>query len=47
LIFLALALIGIGVWNLIVGMTIIGWICIVMGLLQGYLVIEKNVHGDW
>lgn len=46
MILIALALIGVGIWNLIVGMTVIGWICIGMAVLQGYFLFERYVHGD-
>lgn len=46
MILLALALIGIGVWNMFVGMTAVGWVCFGMATLLAYQIIEKYVRGD-
>ncbi len=46
MILLALALIGVGIWNLVAGVTVMGWVCIGMAVLLAYHVIEKYANGD-
>jgi hypothetical protein len=46
MVLLALALIGVGVWNLLTGMTLVGWVCIGMALLLTYVTVEKYWAGD-
>jgi len=46
MILLALALAGVGIWNLMVGASLIGWACSGMAILMAYVIIEKHAHGD-
>jgi hypothetical protein len=46
MILLALALVGVGIWNLTVGMLAVGWACIGMAVLLAYHVLEKYARGD-
>jgi len=46
MILLALALVGVGIWNLAAGMIAMGWACIGMAVLLGYHVLESYARGD-
>lgn len=43
---LALALVGIGIWNLVVGLQVWGWAMIALAFMVIVFSIEKVVHGD-
>lgn len=43
---LALALVGIGIWNLLAGLPVWGWALISLAFMVVVFSIEKAVHGD-